>query len=60
MLDTQFMNLGQIDHKLWLLPLFTLFTTFGDETVAKNYTNIFNGFRRGINICLDTIFMYPG
>ena len=35
MLDTQFKNLGQIDHKLWLLPLFYPIYHFGDETVAK-------------------------
>ena len=35
MLDTNFMNLGQIAHKLWILSLFFLFTTFGDERVAK-------------------------
>ena len=41
--DTHFMSLGQIDHKLWLLgafPYFTLFITFGDERVAKNYYKI--------------------
>ena len=32
MLDTHLMNLGQIAHKLWLLPYFTLFIT-----LAKNY-----------------------
>ena len=36
MLDTHVMNLGQIAHKLWILSLFFLFTTFGDERVAKN------------------------
>ena len=35
MLDTNIMNLGQIAHKLWILSLFFLFTTFGDERVAK-------------------------
>ena len=35
-LDTNFMNLGQIAHKLWIFSLFFLFTTFGDERVAKN------------------------
>ena len=28
MLDTNFMNLGQIAHKLWILSLFFLFTIF--------------------------------
>ena len=36
MLDTNFMNLGQIAHKLWILSLFFIFTTFGYERVAKN------------------------
>ena len=36
MLDTHFVNLGQIPHKLWILSLFFPFTTFGDERVAKN------------------------
>ena len=35
-LDTHFMNLGQIAHKLWILSLFFLFTTFGDERLTKN------------------------
>ena len=35
-LDTNFMTLDQIAHKLWILSLFFLFTTFGDERVAKN------------------------
>ena len=48
MLDTQFMNLGQIDHKLWLLPLGTLpyLPLLGMKRWLKINTNIFNGFRR--------------
>ena len=36
MLDTNVMNLGQIAQKLWYYPYVILFTTFGDERVAKN------------------------
>ena len=42
--DTNFMNLGQIAHKLWILPLFFLFTIFGDERLAKK--------------CIQIILMY--
>ena len=38
--DTHFLNLGQIDHKLWLLPLFN---TFGVKGRLKIITNNFEG-----------------
>ena len=40
MLDTHCLNLGQIAHKLWILSLFFLFTTFGDERVAEKLKQI--------------------
>ena len=60
MLDTHFINIGQIYHKLWLLPLFLPFLPLLlMKECLKNITNIFNGFRRGLNIYLDTNFMNP-
>ena len=43
-----------------ITPIVPYLPLLGMKWWLKINTNIFNGFRKGLNICLDTNFMNPG